>query len=182
MKARSKEGIIIEGKRIYLRRLREEDVDGPYAKWMKDPEVTQYLESRFSKNSRASILKFVRGMLASKDVLFLAIILKDGNRHIGNIKLGPINTAHSSAEIGIMIGEKDCWGKGYGSEAITLLKDYAFNELKIHKITAGCYSNNRGSAKAFEKAGFKLEGVRKSQYRHGKGYVDGMLFGALNKK
>ena len=98
----------------------------------------------------------------NKDNIFLAIVLKDNKKHIGNIKIGPINWYHRLAEIGIMIGEKDCWGKGYAAEAISLLADFAFSKLNLHKLTAGCYEQNQGSLKAFQKAGFEVEEVKKS--------------------
>jgi RimJ/RimL family protein N-acetyltransferase len=170
----------LEGERIRLRLISVSDVDGPYYRWMNDPEVTRYLESRFSKNTRPAMRKFVRDILKNKNILFLAMVLKDGDRHIGNIKLGPINRAHSYADVGILIGEKDCWGKGYATEALGVLSDYAFNRLNLHKLTAGCYAGNVGSAKAFLAAGFVQEGVRKSQYLCEGRYVDALLFGKVN--
>lgn len=172
--------VLIKGERLYLREIRLSDVDGPYHRWMNDPEVTRFLESRFSKNTKPEMRKFVRQALKNPGILFLAIVLKKGDRHIGNIKLGPINRMHKNADIGILIGEKDCWGKGYATEAIKLLSDHAFRKLKLHKLTAGCYANNTGSAKAFEKAGFELEGRRKGQWRCDGKYVDGLLFGKIN--
>jgi len=170
----------ISGERIYLRKIRVKDVDGPYQHWLQDPEVTRYLESRFSKNTRAEMEKFVKNAINDSNTLFLAIVLKDGDRHIGNIKLSPINRIHKTAELGILIGEKDCWGKGFATEAIKLLADYAFTELHLHKITSGCYACNAASARAFEKAGFAVEGVRKSQCLCDGTYVDVLLFGKIS--
>ncbi|MDD5339660.1 MAG: GNAT family protein [Candidatus ainarchaeum sp.] len=174
------EKLRIEGERIFLRPITVSDVDGPYYGWMNDNEVTRFLEARFSKNDKASMKKFVQDALINKDVVFLAIVLKDGDRHIGNIKLGPINRQHGYGEVGILIGEKACWGKGYATEALKLLSDYAFGKLKLHKITAGCYAGNVGSAKAFLAAGFVQEGVRKSQYLCDGKYVDALIFGKVN--
>ena len=126
--------------------------------------------------------KFVVKCLENNGVLFLAIVYREGNRHIGNIKLGPISWKHKNAEIGIIIGEKDCWGKGYARQAIELLSEYAFSKLKLHKLTAGCYANNIGSVKAFEKAGFVQEGRKISQYLCEGKYVDGVLLGKVGKK
>ncbi len=174
------EKLRIEGQRICLRPVAVSDVDGPYCGWMNDPAVTRFLEARFSKNDKASLKKFVQRALENKDIVFLAIVLKDGNRHIGNIKLGPINREHGYGDVGIIIGEKDCWGKGYATEALKLLSDYAFQKLKLHKLTAGCYSSNTASAKAFLAAGFDQEGIRKSHYLCEGKYVDGLLFGKVN--
>ena len=78
-------------------------------------------------------------------------------RHIGNIKLGPIRCHHRSADISLFIGDKSCWGKGFGAESISLLRDWAFRELDLQKLNAGIYEGNVGSRRAFEKCGFQLE-------------------------
>lgn len=173
--------IIIRGKRIYLRKVTESDVDGPYYKWMNDPEILRYLEARFLKNTKDNMRKTVADWSSNPAILFLAIILDKDGRHIGNIKLGPINKRHQFAEMGIIVGEKDLWGKGYGTEAIELLSEYAFKQLKLHKLTAGCYANNGGSIKIFKKAGFRVEGIRKKHCLCEGEYVDTMLFGKVNQ-
>jgi len=169
----------IEGDRIYLREVRPSDVNEDYYRWMNDSEVTQYLESRFYPNSLERLREYVASKLANHDIVFLAIVLKDDHRHIGNIKLEPINWIHRSAEVGIIIGDKSNWGKGYATEAIQLVVDYAFHKFNLHKITAGCYANNQGSLKAFGKAGFKVEGVRKEQFLWNGQYVDAVLLGIV---
>src|SRR5262249_39270580 len=118
--------------------------------------------------------------LGDRDNVFLAIILKEGDRHIGNIKLGPIQWIHRFADIGLLIGEKDCWGRGYATEAIRLVTDYAFCELNLHKLAAGCYDLNQGSIKAFQKVGFIVEGVRKQRFYYRKSYIDEILLGLVN--
>jgi len=167
----------LEGKRLYLREVRPSDVSENYYRWMNDPEVTHYLESRFYPNSIEGLREYVESKLGDRDNVFLAIVLKEGGRHIGNIKLGPINWIHRFADVGIVIGEKDCWGKGYATESIRLVVDYAFHVLNLHKVTAGCYSLNEGSAKAFQKAGFVVEGTHRQQYYCCGSYVDGVLLG-----
>lgn len=169
----------IEGERLYLRGVTLADVNEKYLGWMNDPTVTQFLESRFYPHSMESLHQFVSAMQNDRHSLFLAIVLKDGDRHIGNIKLGSINWIHRFAEIGLLIGEKDCWGKGYATEAIQLLTTFAFNTLNLHHLTAGCYAENMGSAKAFLKAGWVQEGLRKSYFYSNGKYVDEILLGIV---
>ena len=76
-------------------------------------------------------------------------------RHIGNIKLGPIDWNQGFGDIGFIIGAKECWGKGYAAESIQLLAGYAFGSLKLHKLTASCYAVNIGAIKTLKKAGFE---------------------------
>lgn len=173
---------LLEGDRIYLRRIRLDDVSKLYCSWMNDPEVNKYLESRFYRHSLKTLRNYVCDIRKDKNNAFFAIMLKNGNRHIGNIKLGPINIVHRFADIGIIIGEKDCWGKGYATDAIRLIVKYAFEKLNLHKVTAGCYVPNKGSLGAFKKAGFIQEGVRKNHcYCKGK-FVDDILLGLVRKK
>lgn len=168
------------GKRIYLRGVCLSDVNESYYQWMNDPEITQYLESRFAPNSMETLQEYVKNFQGDRDNIFLAIVLKQNQKYIGNIKIGPINWYHRLADIGIMIGEKDCWGKGYGPEAISLVADFAFNTLNLHKLTAGCYEQTQGSLKAFQRAGFEIEGVRKKHCFSNGNYVDEILLGKIN--
>lgn len=169
----------VPGDRIYLRELSVNDVTDRYVGWMNDPAVTRYLESRRSRNSRADVLNFVVQSLRHPDVLFMAIVIKDGDRHIGNIKLGPIDRYHRRGDVGIVIGERDCWGSGYGTEAIRLLAQYAFDTLNLHKLTAGCCILNKASIQAFLNAGFTQEATRPSHELAECGFVDSVLLGLV---
>jgi RimJ/RimL family protein N-acetyltransferase len=151
----------ISGERIYLREVRISDVNENYYKWLNDKEVNQYLETRYIPQSLDNIKKYVENMDGKSDEIFLAICLNQNNKHIGNIKLGPINWIHRFATISFLIGEKKYWGNGFATEAITLVTKFAFNTLNLHKIEAGCYENNIGSRRSLEKVGFKVEGILK---------------------
>jgi [ribosomal protein S5]-alanine N-acetyltransferase len=168
------------GERLYLRKLRISDVNGNYYHWMNDPEVTQYLESRFYPNSIDKLIEYVKEKIADKNNIFLAIVLKEKDQHIGNIKLDPINWIHRRGDIGIIIGEKSCWGKGYASEAIGVLVKYSFQKLNLHKLTAGCYALNSGALKAFQKKGFEIEGSLKKHSLCNGRYVDVVQLGLIN--
>ena len=169
-----------ENSRIYLKELALENITNLYLSWMNDPEVTNFLESRFQKHTIETLGDYVDQFLNDKNNILLGIFLFQDNQHIGNIKLGPINPFHYSSEVGILIGNKECWGKGYASEAIEMLVNHAFSKLGLHKLTAGCYSNNPGSEKAFLKAGFTREGTRKQQYCSDGTFVDHIMMGIIN--
>jgi len=171
----------LSGERIYLREVNVTDVNANYYRWMNDPEVTQYLETRYSPHSLERIRQFVESKDGQGDEIFLAMCLKEGNRHIGNIKLGPINWVHRFADISLLIGEKDCWGKGYASEAIGLILQLAFQNLNLHKLRANCYAENEGSRKAFRKNGFREEGCLKSQWFVKDHWVDEIYLGIENE-
>ena len=171
--------MFLEGKRIYLREITQEDVADNYYDWMSDPEVTKYLESRYWPQSKERIAEYIASMKPPENI-FLAIISKEiPGRHIGNIRLS-INLFHRFAEIGLIIGIKSLWGKGYGTEAISLVRDYAFGKLSLLKLTAGSYVTNTASIKAFKKAGFVEEGLLRKQYHteYGK-RTDEVVLGCL---
>ena len=181
MTLKDKFSSFIDGKRIYLREIRQDDVTETYYSWMNDPQVTQYTESHDCPNSMESLKKYVEEKQENKKEVFLAIIVKKNNNHIGNIKLGSINWTHRIGDIGILIGEKDYWGKGYATEAIGLIAEYAFAVLGLHKLTAGSISLNEGSVKAFKKNNFEIEGVRKKHAFINGTYVDAILLGLINE-
>lgn len=172
---------LIMGKRIYLRKIISSDANKKYVSWMNDRRVNRFLESRFKKWSIRDLKSYIKMIDKSGDNLFLAIILKNGDKHIGNIKIGLINRIHRNAEIGIIIGEQDCWGNGYATEAIKLVAGYCFDSLKLHRLTAGAYKNNLGSIKAFGKAGFSIEGLKKKHFKFNGSYVDGVALGIVKK-
>lgn len=149
---------------VRLFQLEESHVGGPYVGWMADPEINKFLESRFSAHNEASIKAYVGAMRQSPTNLFCGIHSLDLDRHVGNIKLGPIDREHQRGEIGIMIGDRDAWGLGIGTAAIIAICAIAKHELRLRKITAGCYASNVGSQRAFEKAGFSVEGIRPRHY------------------
>lgn len=165
----------IIGNRIYLKILTTEDVGDTYLNWMRDEETVQFLESRWTAYSIEDLRAYVKQMNdSSKDFLF-GIYLKENDKHIGNIKIGEINQIHKFGDIGLIIGNKQLWGKGYGTEAIKLATDYAFRELNLNKLKAGVYANNIGSYNAFIKAGYSEVGRYKNHRFHKDKFVDEIL-------
>ncbi len=173
--------LFIEGENIYLREIQTSDVNKDYYNWVRDPEINQYLESRFEKWSIRKLKNYITKIKMDRDSFFWAIIHKESGKHIGNIKLGPVNRIHGFSDLGVIIAEKSYWGKGFATEAITLVVGYVFKKLKLNKLTAGVYANNIGSIKAFKKAGFLIEGRRKRQYLYNRKYVDAVLLGCIRK-
>lgn len=171
---------VIEGKRLYLRPLNEADASEVYVGWLNDPTVNQYTESRYAIATIESVCEFIRVCNSNDHVYFFGIFELSNSRHVGNIKLGPTNPHHLFGDIGLIIGEKNCWGLGYATEAISLISNFAFEALKLHKLTASMYSENIGSYKAFIKAGFSQEGLLKSHFLTAGHYSDTILLGKIN--
>jgi [ribosomal protein S5]-alanine N-acetyltransferase len=167
--------MLLQTDRIYLEILSEENVSPDYHQWMNDYEITRFLESRWKYQTRDSVLDYIRYINKSEnDVLFGMFLLND-KKHIGNIKIGSINWVHRNADVGLLIGDRNAWGKGYGTDAIRLVTKYAFESLNLHKLIAGIYRGNEGSYKAFIKAGWSDIGIMKEhRFFEGK-YVDEYL-------
>lgn len=168
--------VVLHGPRLLLRPVTMADVTERYCEWLNDPEVNRFLETRHQVQTLASIGEYVRQMQAAADSLFCAMVVRDGGRHIGNIKLGPINTRYRRGELSFFIGEKSCWGQGLATEAVGLLTEYGLSGLQLIKITAGCYSTNLGSRRVFEKLGYEIEGIFKKHYFSEGVWVDSLRF------
>lgn len=170
----------LEGEKIYLRDISQDDCNLTYVDWLNDSAVNQYLETKWMEQNLQSIKEFVQSMSASDNNLLMAIIDKTTDKHIGNIKLGPINPHYDNADISYFIGEKEYWGRGVASEAIELVKNYAFDKLKLHQVQAGAYEVAIGSWKALEKNGFVREGIYKEQVLFEEKYIDVYRYAILN--
>jgi [ribosomal protein S5]-alanine N-acetyltransferase len=101
-------------------------------------------------------------LFASENDIFFGVRDRRSGRHVGNLRLGPINRSHRRAEIGIVVGDRAARGRGIASNALTALAAIARHELGLWKLAASCYAANESSRRAFEKAGFAIEAVRPS--------------------
>lgn len=141
--------------KIFLEELRVDYLSDNYINWMKDREVTKYLTGGSKDYTVQELKEYVNKMNESKTDFLLGIFLKDGKAHIGNIKIGCIDSVYKFGNLGLLIGDKDMWGKGLATEAIILATKYAFDKLKLNKLKAGIIIENKGSHKAFLKAGYR---------------------------
>ena len=113
--------LFIDGGEIYLRLPSVEDLGGRWHEWLNDPVVTLHQNKGIFPNTRERQREYVEKMAASENDVLLAVVTREGDRHIGCVGLHRIDWVHRSAELGIVIGEKDCWGRGYGKLAWMLM-------------------------------------------------------------
>ena len=165
--------------RLVFNRLNSGHARGDYLKWMNDPLVTEYLISETREYGAGELAEYIDTQNRDQNVLLLGAFLKDGERHIGNIKLRGLAGLHRRADMGIIIGDPELWGKGYATEAIRRVTEYSFTTLNLHKIEAGCLDLNTGSLQAFKNAGFKEEGLRRGQFLYKGQWIDEVLLAAL---
>jgi diamine N-acetyltransferase len=167
---------MIYGERIRFRRDERSDVP-KFVEWLNDPDVRQYISMNLPI-SQANEEGWFENMLKNPaEEQPFAIEIREGNewRLIGNCGIFGVDHRTHSAEVGIMIGEKSCWNKGYGREVMRLLLSVGFGTLNLNRIFLRVDAANKRGIRAYEKAGFIHEGAfRQGTYRDGK-YED-MLF------
>lgn len=161
---------VLYGKQIFLRQIELTDCNDNYVRWLNDSEVNQYLETKWYEQNIVTIKEFVESLRNSSHSVLFAIICKE--KHIGNIKIGPIHPRYNHADISYFIGEKEYWHRGIATEAIELICDYGFKDLNLNRIEAGAYECAIGSWRALEKCGFKREGVLRKQIYFNNTYID----------
>ena len=154
---------MLNSTRLCLRALEHSDLNATYLSWLNDPEVNRYLETRFLPQTQEALQAYWQAHRDDPASPWFAICLVGDGRHIGNIKLGPIQWLHRRADLSLFIGERSCWGQGYAREAIAMVRDWGFRELDLQKLNAGIYAGNTGSRRAFEKCGFELEGTLREE-------------------
>lgn len=167
------------GERILLRPLVIGDIEGPYLAWLNDPEIVKYnSHGRFPK-TRNKLTTYINEIEKSQNVLVLAVVDKENNKHIGNISLQNINWIDRNAEIAFLLGEKEYQGKGIMLEAGKILINHAFKALNLHRVYCGTSSENIGMQKLAEKLGMKLEGRRKEALFKDANYFDILEYGII---
>ena len=150
--------IELESERLFFRPLSQKHISLTYVNWLNDVEVNKYLES--GGNYTIQLLADFLKEQEQKDILFWAIHLKDSNKHIGNIKIDPINFELNSGEYGILMGDKTNWGKGFAKEASLAIINYCFNEVKLSRITLGVIEDNINAVMFYKKIGFTIDEVK----------------------
>ena len=129
------EAVFLEDRDIVLMPLGKSDVSESYLGWLNDPEILRYRAPKAFPTTMAQLASWVESLPGRGD-LVLAIRTREGQQHVGNIALNSIQWVHRSAELSIMIGAKDVWGRGYGTAAIRLVTAHAFNAMGLHRVWA----------------------------------------------
>jgi len=172
----------LEGSRLYLRPLSEDDADGPYPAWLNDAAVCMGNSHHRFPYSKQLALEYIQQSTRTNDDLVLAVVLKEGDQHIGNVALQRLHPVYRSAEFSILLGERSHWGKGYGMEAGRLLITHGFKALNLRRIACATFETNLAMKKLALALGMRKEGVRReAAYKDGK-YVDIVEFGLLREE
>ncbi len=169
----------ITGERIVLRRHVPDNL-AAFRRWYADPEVARLTRYQEGPMPSAEIDRFFQARVVGPDSLALAIHVRGSGRLIGTCAFSQLDGDNGSALFHITIGEKDCWGLGYGTEATELMLEHAFERLGIHRVALSVFAFNERAIRTYRKAGFVLEGrARQSIWRDGR-YWDELQMSMLD--
>jgi RimJ/RimL family protein N-acetyltransferase len=175
---------MLKGKSVLLRPVKRSDISY-FLKWFNDPEVIQYLELYLpmTEMSEEKYIEELGTTRAKSDALFVIEVIEGGStKPIGNCGLHEIDSKDRNATFGIVIGEKDYWSKGYGTEAARLVINYGFQQLNLHRISSAAFAFNERSIKLHKEVGFREEGrLRQAMFKNGQ-YHDRVEFGLLREE
>jgi RimJ/RimL family protein N-acetyltransferase len=172
---------MLSGKLVRLRPVEEADIDRVYV-WINDWEVKRWLAgpSRypFSYADEQEWIKLAVRRTKPPEMSWSIITLDDG-RHIGSVGLHGIDGADRNASLGIMIGEREYWSHGYGTDTIVTLLRYAFDEMNLHRVWLQVHADNARGIACYRKCGFIEEGrTREDRFRGGR-WCDTLTMGVL---
>ncbi len=167
------------GKKIRLREYREEDIELALS-YINDAEVKKLLMPGVPYPlTLEDEYKWFQNISAFHDTYNFAIETLEDEKYIGGCGINRLDWKNKVATVGIFIGDKDYWGKGYGTDAMKVLMKFIFEQMNINKIKLHVYAFNERAIKSYKKCGFTVEGVlRQELYRDGK-YHDEYVMGIL---
>ena len=150
----------MEGKLVRLRGVEKSDLD-PMMKWLHDEEVTRFLGGGVFPASTIEEERWIEKTATATDASnkVFAIETKADRKYIGNISLHRINWMCRHAELGMVVGDKDYWGRGYGTDAVHVLLRLAFEKMGLHRVQLHVFDFNKRAISCYEKCGFRREGV-----------------------
>lgn len=152
---------MLRGTRVALRTFSFEDLTPSYVAWMNDSEVVRFSNQRFRHHDMSSCAAYLAGFDGS-DNLFLAIDGLEESRAIGTMTAYR-NRHHGTVDVGIMVGDRRVWGRGYGLEAWVLLSDWLLGIGGMRKLTCGTLACNYPMRSIAERSGMFLEATRYAQ-------------------
>ena len=151
--------------------LRRHDAEnlGAFRKWYSDPEIARLARYQEAPMRAEEIERFFAARVVGPDALAMAIHERDTDRLVGTCAFSQLDGDNGSALYHITIGEKDAWGRGYGTEATRLMLDHAFGQLGLHRIALFVFEFNERAIRTYRRCGFVVEGrARESIFRDGR--------------
>jgi len=172
----------LTGRKVILREFGRNHLDDPsYFQWLRDPEamIPIYRLEYLLPLSMDAVRTYVESLWSSGRDCFFAIHEKGTGKFIGTQRIGHIDWRSGVGDIGVLIGDRACWGKGYATDAVRTACGYSFETLSLRRLTGGTPASNEAMCRCFMRLGFKEEGRLRRQLLMRGNYEDHILFGLL---
>jgi RimJ/RimL family protein N-acetyltransferase len=173
------------GRKVVLREFVHEHLnDSRYFEWLRDPEVVLpiYRMEYLLPISFDAVRSYVESLWNSGRDGFFAIHEKDSGKFVGTQRIGHIDWRSGVADIGVLVGDRSCWGRGYATDAVRIACRYAFGPLSLRRLTGGTPATNEAMCRCFSRLGFREEGrLRKHLLIRGR-YDDHVLYGMIKEE
>lgn len=169
--------MILKGEKVILRPIRLSDAKR-FVKWLADPLVNKFMATR--RVSMREELQWISSLKKQKLNKAFAIDTKDGV-HIGSINLS-LKPQDKRAALGVMIGDKQYWNRGLGTDAMRTILRYGFGRLRLHRISLKVYAYNPRALKVYTRLGFILEGRGREEVLYRGRFYDDMYMGLLRRE
>jgi RimJ/RimL family protein N-acetyltransferase len=171
----------IVGKMVALRRPQADDLPA-VVRWYQDREVARLTRYQARPMNAAEVKRFFEHRMLAPDALAYSIVQLPDWRLIGFTTFSALDGDNGSVMFHITIGERDAWGRGLGTEVTELMLGHAFERLGLHRVGLSVFSYNLRAIKAYQKAGFTIEGrLREAILRDGR-YWDEIQMGVLESE
>ncbi len=168
------------GDRVYLRPLEKDDFSQLYV-WSNDPEI-RGLTGEVFPTSQESVEEFQGRLRTDSSRVWFGVVVKEDDHLIGEAGLLRMFPAWRTTDLSLIIGDRAAWRKGYGTDAMKLLLDYAFGYLNFHRVAIGVVGTNERALQFYEKVGFKREGIQRDGYYYNHAYQDFVMMSILENE
>lgn len=168
------------GEKVYLRPFEPEDL-AVIRRQMNDPEVRAQT-GEVMPTSKAAADSWMQRVNQDQSRVWFAVVLKDGDRVIGETGLLRMFHPWRTTDLSIIIGDPEARGKGYGTETMRLLLDYAFGYLGFHRVSIGVVGFNESALRFYERIGFKREGIQRDGYYYNHRFHDFVMMSILEEE
>lgn len=169
---------MLQGNKTFLRPLEIGDIS-LYKKWYNDQEVNYWANGAWPLSTMLGEGEIEERYFLPRESSGRYIILNELEVPIGTIGFREMNIPARSATLFVIIGEKEYWGQGYGTDALKVLVDYLFLQWNLHRLTLDTWDGNHRAIRTYEKLGFKVEGcLRQARFVQGE-YRDAIIMGLL---
>ncbi|WP_433389329.1 GNAT family N-acetyltransferase [Micromonospora sp. KLBMP9576] len=169
---------MLAGNLVGLRPMEPDDAAALW-RWHSDPDVMRWLDDGYPESLAQVTARYEQRERNSYEHVLFGIETLAEKRLIGLVKLGDAAPETGDAELDIYIGEKECWGRGYGTEATRLICRYGFDKMRLHRITLWVADENAAAIHVYQKVGFVEEGRAREAFRRDGRWHDMIMMGLL---